>query len=106
MPLLFETGAYKLTRPRVLIACDTQTQLLRLKARDASTESAARSRINSQMPLESKRKLADVVIDNSSTLEITRAQACPTSICNWQYQISLYHLLLHDVCAELEVQSL
>lgn len=77
MPLLFETGAFKLTRPRVLVACDTQTQLFRLMARDASTESAARSRMIAQMPLEAKRKLADVVIDNSSTLDSTRAQASP-----------------------------
>ncbi len=27
MPLLFETGAYLLTRPRVLVKCDPETQV-------------------------------------------------------------------------------
>lgn len=79
MPLLFETGAYKLTWPRVLVACDAQTQLQRLMARDASSAEAARARMEAQMPLEAKRKLASVVIDNSGSLEATREQAGPLS---------------------------
>ena len=77
MPLLFETGAYRLMRPRVLVVCDAQTQLQRLMARDASALDAAEARIKAQMPIEAKRKLADVVIENSGDLEGTREQAGP-----------------------------
>jgi dephospho-CoA kinase len=77
--LLFETGAYRLTWPRVLVACDAETQLQRLMARDASGAVAARARMEAQMPLEAKRKLADVVIDNSGSLADTREQAGPVS---------------------------
>lgn len=75
MPLLFETGAYRLTWPRVLVACDAETQLKRLMARDNSGTDASEARVASQMPLEAKRKLASAVIDNSGTLEATRDQA-------------------------------
>ena len=74
MPLLFETGAQKFTKPSVLVSCDTATQLRRLMFRDGSTEDAAQARITAQMPLEAKRKLADVVIDNSGSLSNTRTQ--------------------------------
>jgi dephospho-CoA kinase len=42
--------------------------------RDGLTESQALERIRSQMPLEDKRRLADVVIDNSGSLEETAKQ--------------------------------
>ena len=75
MPLLFETGAYRLTWPRVLVACNAETQLERLMARDNSGTDASKARVASQMPLEAKRKLASTVIDNSGSLEATRDQA-------------------------------
>lgn len=84
MPLLFETGAYKVTRPRVLVACDAETQLQRLMARDATDVVAARARMEAQMPLEAKRKLADVVIDNSGSLADTRKQVGLTRISSRQ----------------------
>ena len=77
MPLLFETGAYKLTYPRVVVACDAQTQLLRLVARDGCTAVDAEARVGAQMPQGDKRKLANLVIDNSGSADDTREQACP-----------------------------
>lgn len=41
----------------------------RLMSRDNSSEEAALSRVNSQMPISSKAAYADVVIDNSGPLE-------------------------------------
>ena len=74
MPLLFESGTHRFTRPRVLVACDEQIQLKRLMARNGLTAQQASARISSQMPLEAKRNLADVVIDNSGDLDATQNQ--------------------------------
>jgi dephospho-CoA kinase len=49
-------------------------QLARLVARDGLTETAALARIRSQMPIERKKSLATYVIDNSGSIEDTRAQ--------------------------------
>ena len=76
MPLLFETGAYKLTYPQVLVACDARTQLLRLMARDGCTAVDAEARVEAQMSQEDKMKLANLVIDNSGSVDDTREQAC------------------------------
>ncbi|KIZ07746.1 dephospho-CoA kinase [Monoraphidium neglectum] len=74
MPLLFETGSHKLTRPRVLVAADPDHQLRRLKERDGSSEADARARMAAQMPLEAKARLADVVLDNNGSLEALERQ--------------------------------
>lgn len=67
MPLLFESGFSRLTRPTVLVACSADTQLRRLLARDALEAAAAEARIASQMPLADKRRLADVTLDNDGS---------------------------------------
>jgi dephospho-CoA kinase len=70
MPLLFETGFYNLTRPNnILVTCRPDLQLERLKERNSMSQQDAEARIASQMPLEQKSKLADVVINNDGTLE-------------------------------------
>jgi dephospho-CoA kinase len=75
MPLLFETGFYRLTRPRVLVVCSPEVQQRRLVARDALSAAAADSRIAAQMPLAAKRRLADVVLHNDGDgLEQLQAQ--------------------------------
>ncbi|KAI5578770.1 hypothetical protein BDE02_08G047900 [Populus trichocarpa] len=48
---------------------DTETQLQRLMARDGINEEDARNRINAQMSLDLKRSQANIVIDNSGSLE-------------------------------------
>lgn len=74
MPLLFETGSHRLTRPTVLVAADPAAQLARLVSRDGCDEAAARARVAAQMPLEAKARLAGVVIDNSGPLEALAPQ--------------------------------
>lgn len=59
----------KWTKPIVVVWVDPQTQLRRLTERDNSTEEDARNRINAQMSLELKRNQADIVIDNTGSLE-------------------------------------
>ncbi|GBF94146.1 hypothetical protein Rsub_07133 [Raphidocelis subcapitata] len=74
MPLLFETGSHRFTRPRVLVAADAATQLARLAARDGCGDAAARARVAAQMPLEAKARLADVVLDNGGPPEALAPQ--------------------------------
>lgn len=74
MPLLFESGFYLLTRPRVLVACSPSTQLRRLMQRDALEQAAAEARMAAQMPLAAKRRRADIVLENDSSLAELEAQ--------------------------------
>jgi len=69
MPLLFETGFFKLTRPNILVTCGPDLQLQRLKDRNNIAQEDAEARIASQMPVQQKIKLADVIINNDGTLE-------------------------------------
>ena len=64
VPLLFEAGLEGLCSEIWLVDCDESQQLQRLGQRDGLGESEARARIEAQWPLERKRGLADVVIDN------------------------------------------
>jgi dephospho-CoA kinase len=69
VPLLFEAQIHLWLRPVVLVACDIETQKKRLLERDHLTELEAQQHIAAQMSLAEKRKLADYVIENDTTLE-------------------------------------
>ncbi|XP_009627701.1 dephospho-CoA kinase isoform X1 [Nicotiana tabacum] len=69
VPLLFEAKMDKWTKPIVVVWVDPETQLQRLMTRDGSMEEEAKSRINAQISLDLKRSKADIVIDNTGTLE-------------------------------------
>lgn len=69
IPLLFEAKMDKWTKPVVVVWVDGDTQLQRLMARDGSGEEDARNRINAQMALDLKKAKADIVIDNTGSLE-------------------------------------
>ncbi|WCJ38839.1 dephospho-CoA kinase family [Euphorbia peplus] len=69
IPLLFETKMDKMTKPIIVVWVDAETQLQRLMARDQTVQEEAMNRINAQMPLDSKRSKADIVIDNTGSLE-------------------------------------
>jgi len=70
-----ETGLYKQFARLILVTCDEQTQLSRAMARSHWTREQAQARIDRQMPLATKRKFADYVIDTSVSLDDTRRQA-------------------------------
>ncbi|KAB5538832.1 hypothetical protein DKX38_016365 [Salix brachista] len=74
IPLLFEAKMDKWTKPIIVVWVDTETQLQRLMARDGINEEDARNRTNAQMALDLKRSKADIVIDNSGTLEDLKEQ--------------------------------
>lgn len=69
VPLLFEAKMDKWTNPIIVVWVSPETQLQRLMARDGSNEEDARNRICAQMPLDIKRNKADIVIDNSGSLD-------------------------------------
>jgi dephospho-CoA kinase len=70
IPLLFESdGAREFDQ--VLVAyCPPTQQISRLVARGL-TDTEARQRLAAQWPLEDKRRLADIVIDTTGTIEET-----------------------------------
>lgn len=74
IPLLFESGLQQYFSQVMLVYVPEAIQLQRLMKRDGLDEAEARARISAQMAIEEKRKLADVIIDNSGSLQATEAQ--------------------------------
>lgn len=70
IPLLFETRLNLFCGPVAVVYVADELQLSRLRARDrTSSEQTLRSMISCQRPLKEKASLADIVLDNSSTLD-------------------------------------
>ncbi|HHX10643.1 MAG TPA: dephospho-CoA kinase [Firmicutes bacterium] len=72
VPLLFEAGIDRICDEIWVVAVDLELQIKRLRERDGYSREEALSRIRSQMPLEEKTACADVVIDNSGSIEHTQ----------------------------------
>jgi dephospho-CoA kinase len=72
--LLFENGLEANLDGVVLVAVPREVQLERLMARDTLSLADAEARVGSQLPLEEKKKRATWVIDNTGSLDTTRAQ--------------------------------
>jgi dephospho-CoA kinase len=71
--LIYEAGVHKELDRVVVCWCAPEQQLERLEARGLSSEQARR-RIAAQMPVDEKKKLADLVIDCSGTMADTEKQ--------------------------------
>ena len=70
IPLLFETGLYKEGfKKTVLISTPDELCIQRAAKRDGLTQEEVKKRLVNQMPLDEKRKLADIVINNSGSIE-------------------------------------
>lgn len=69
VPLLIEKGWETLADSVWVVYVNPETQLKRLMKRNNYDEKTAKMRIASQISLEIKKEKADVVIDNSGTLE-------------------------------------
>ena len=67
IPLLFETGWQAHVDESWLVDVPEPLQLARLQSRNGYSREEAKRRIAAQMPLVKKRRLADVIIDNSGT---------------------------------------
>ena len=73
VPLLIETGWHKQVDKVWLVAVSRRQQIERAMLRSGMTEAEVVARIDAQMSLEEKKKYADVVLDNSGSLESTLA---------------------------------
>lgn len=74
IPLLYELGYEDWCNQVWLIYVDRETQIQRLMARNQLTKEEAQLRISRQMPLEEKRALADLVLENTGDLETLKSQ--------------------------------
>jgi len=72
--LIVETGNYKTMDRLVVVTADEATQRERLTARDGTGADETTRKIQSQMAIAEKAKLADYVIDNSGERAATEAQ--------------------------------
>ncbi|MBD2296538.1 dephospho-CoA kinase [Anabaena sphaerica FACHB-251] len=69
IPLLFEAGLENLVSEIWVVSCSAEQQKQRLIQRNNLTDEQAAARINSQLAITEKIARADVVLDNSSSLE-------------------------------------
>lgn len=74
IPLLYETRQESAFEDVMVVYIPREMQLVRLMSRNGLTEEEARARISAQMDIEEKKRLAGIVIDNSSGLEYTKQQ--------------------------------
>ncbi|MCH2410612.1 dephospho-CoA kinase [Myxococcota bacterium] len=79
IPLLFESGQERgdpelKIQSTILVYADKAQQIQRQISRDDADREEAVRRIDSQMPIKEKVRLADFTIDNSGTILQTRAQ--------------------------------
>ena len=73
-PLLFETDFHKFMDYNITVFANNDQVIERGISRDNITEIEIKERLNNQISLNEKIKLADYVIDNSSTTENTKRQ--------------------------------
>lgn len=69
IPLIFEANMTDLVTEVWVVFAEKATQLNRLMQRDRLTLEQANARINSQMPLAEKCEKANLILNNSSSLE-------------------------------------
>ncbi|KIL41688.1 dephospho-CoA kinase [Gordoniibacillus kamchatkensis] len=74
IPLLYESKLEPMVSRVMVVYCPRKVQLERLVQRDKLTAEQAEARLAAQLPIEDKRRMADIVIDNSGTLEHTQRQ--------------------------------
>ena len=65
VPLLFETHFEQNVDQTIVVWCTKKEQVRRLCRRDGLTQTAADARIRTQMPLSTKKRKADHLIDNT-----------------------------------------
>lgn len=73
-PTLIEQGLYKKMDVNILVWVDKDTQVNRVMKRDGLSREEIINRINSQMPIEEKKKFVDYIIDNCKNIEDTKRE--------------------------------
>jgi dephospho-CoA kinase len=72
--ILVETGSYRNFDKLIVVTCTAQQQMERARARGSYSEEEIRARLDRQLPIEEKLRLADYVIDTSGAKEQTIEQ--------------------------------
>jgi len=72
--ILVETGSFRNFDKLIVVVCRREQQIERACERENSTRQDVMARLDRQLPLEEKQKVADYVIDTSGTKEETLAQ--------------------------------
>lgn len=75
-PTLFENKLQHLCSAVVVITLPQKLEIERLRQRNHLTDQQARARIQSQMPLKEKERLADYVIANTGTIKELEQKMC------------------------------
>lgn len=83
IPLLYESKLTDYVEKVIVVSVDPEQQLQRVVARDQGNEAEAKQRIQSQIPVSEKAKLADAVIDNNGTIASSYDQL-EVILANWQ----------------------
>lgn len=83
IPLLYESKLTDYVEKIIVVSVDPDVQLKRIVERDNRTETEAKQRINSQIPVSEKAKMADAVIDNNRTISDSHEQL-ERILTNWQ----------------------
>ena len=73
-PLLIEAGLLGLVDKLVVVATNRNNQIKRIQKKMSLASNEIKRRIDAQLPLKAKIKLADYVIDNNKTIAFTRKQ--------------------------------
>lgn len=73
-PLLIEAGLLGLVDKLVVVATNKNNQIKRIQKEMSLASNEIKRRIDAQLPLKAKIKLADYVIDNNKTIAFTRKQ--------------------------------
>lgn len=74
--LMIESGGYKRYDKLIVVWCEPDIQLKRLRLRNDLPEDEAKKRIAAQMPQEEKKRYADLLVDTSKGFEDTKRQVC------------------------------
>jgi len=72
--ILVETGSYRELDKLIVVACTREQQMERALARPNATLRDIAARLERQMPLEEKKRVADYIIDTGGTKEETLRQ--------------------------------
>lgn len=70
VPLLFEKKLEKLVDVSIVVYAPREMQKERLISRDGSTEEVAENILNQQIDIEEKKKVADLLVDNSKNINL------------------------------------
>ena len=74
VPLLFESKIDKYVDIVIVVKANREKQIARAAKSLKVTKAEAKRRIKAQMPLRTKIRLADMIIDNNGTLNQTKKQ--------------------------------